>query len=172
KKEKRLRGESERRCGSGLQLEAGGGQPVEAAPHQAIDQDYDGGHDQGRGQKQVKAAGIAGAADGAAQPGGFHDFPLKMKIFRDDTGIPRAARRGDHSGDEVGKNSREDEVTPAIETAKSENVGDFFQIRGNGHSAGDDVEEDVPLSAEEHERHGSNFHATAQANQKKKNDRE
>jgi hypothetical protein len=31
---------------SGFELEAGGGQPVEAAPDEAIDQDHDGGHDQ------------------------------------------------------------------------------------------------------------------------------
>ena len=95
-----------------------------------------------------------------------------MEIFRDDAGVPRAARGRNHSGDEIGKNSGEDQVAPAIETAESKDVGDFFQIRGNGHSAGDDVEQNVPLGAEEHERHGGNFHAAAQVNQEKKNDGE
>ena len=47
---------------SGFELEAGGGQAVEAAPDEAIDQDHDGGHDQRGGQKQVEAAGVLPSA--------------------------------------------------------------------------------------------------------------
>ncbi len=44
----------------------------------------------------------------------------------------------------------------------------LLQVRGNGHGTGDNIEKDVPLSAEKHECHGGDLHAAVQANQKKK----
>ncbi len=78
------------------------------------------GHDQSGRQKQMKVAGVAGAADGAAKAGSFNNFPLKMKVFGDDAGVPSAARRGDHSCDEIGENSWKNQVAPAIETSEIE----------------------------------------------------
>ncbi len=42
-----------------------------------------------------------------------------------------------------------------------EEGGDLLEVVGNGHGAGDDVEEDVPLGAEEHKGDGSDAHAAA-----------
>src|SRR5467141_3551003 len=117
----------------------------------------------------VEAAGVAGAADGAAEAGGRNDSALKMKIFRNDAGVPRAARCRHHAGDEIRKNGRQDEVAPAIPGAEAVDFRGFLEVRGNGHGAGDDVEEDVPLRAEEHQEHGRNLEASAEAKQKKKN---
>src|SRR6266513_1801874 len=100
-----------------LQLEAGGGEAIERPPEQPVDEHDDGGHDERRSEQDVEAAGVAGAADGAAEAGGRNDSALEMKIFRDDAGVPRAARRGHHAGEEIRKNRGQDEVTPAIRGA-------------------------------------------------------
>src|SRR5467141_3861427 len=119
----------------------------------------------------VEAAGVAGATDGAAEAGGRNDSALEMKIFRDDAGVPSAARCGHHAGDEIRKNRGQDEVAPAIPGAEAVDFRGFLEVRGNGHGAGDDVKEDVPLRAEKHQEHGGNFEAAAEAKQKKKNNR-
>src|SRR5216684_2123950 len=154
-----------------FQLEAGRGEAIEAAPQQAVDEHDNGGHDERRSEQHIEAAGVAGAADGAAESRGRNDSALEMKIFRDDAGVPGAARSGHHSSDEIRKNAGQDEVAPAIPGAEAVNLRSFLEVRGNGHGAGDDVEEDVPLRAEEHQEHGGNLEAAAEAKQKKKNNR-
>src|SRR5467141_2457553 len=94
-----------------------------------------------------------------------------MKILRNDACVPRAIRGGYHAGDEIRKNSRQDEVAPAIPGAEAVDLRGFLEVGGNGHGAGDDVEEDVPLRAEKHQEHGGNLEASAEAKQKKKNNR-
>src|SRR5207302_1629078 len=81
------------------------------------------------------------------------------------------ARCGHHAGDQIRKNRGQDEVAPAIPGAEAVDLRGFLEVRGNGHGAGDDVEEDVPLRAEEHQEHGRNLEAFAEAKQKKKNNR-
>src|SRR5260370_3519109 len=155
-----------------FQLEARGGQAVEAPPKQAIDEHHDRRHNERRSQQHIEAAGVAGAADGAAETRGRNNPSLKGKIFRDDAGVPRAARCGYHAGDEVRKNPWQDEVAPAIPGAEAVDLRGFLEVRGDGHGAGDDVEEDVPLRAEEHQQHGGYLDAASEAQQKKKNNRE
>src|SRR6267143_116465 len=94
-----------------------------------------------------------------------------MKILRNDACVPRATRGGYHAGDEIRKNSRQDEVAPAIPGAEAVDLRGFLEVSGNGHGAGDDVEEDVPLRAEKHQEHGGNLKASAEAKQKEKNNR-
>ena len=50
--------------------------------------------------------------------------------------------------------------------------GHFAQVGGDGHGAGDDVEEDVPLRAEQHERNGADAEAAADLDQADEQDRE
>src|SRR5882762_7673614 len=94
-----------------------------------------------------------------------------MKILRNDACVPRAVRGGYHAGDDIRKNSQQDEVAPAIPGAEAIDLRGFLEVRGNGHCAGDDVEEDVPLRAEKHQEHGGNLKASAEAKQKEKNNR-
>src|SRR5229473_4417489 len=154
-----------------LQLEARRGEAIEAAPQQAVDEHDNGGHDERRSEQHIEAAGVAGAADGAAESRGRNDSALEMKIFRDDAGVPGAARSGHHAGDEIRKNAGQDEVAPAIPGAEAVDLRGFLEVRGNGHGAGDDVEENVPLRAEEHQEHGGDLEAAAEAQQEKKNNR-
>src|SRR5260370_6711950 len=157
-----LYSQTERTKGNGrlsLQLETQGGQPVEASPQQPVDEHDDSGHDQRRSKQHVKAAGIAGAADGASQSWGRNNFPLEMKIFCDDAGVPGAARRRHHARDEIRENARQDEVPPAGPGPEPVDLRGFLKIRGNGHGAGDHIEKDGPLRTEKHQQHGGNVEA-------------
>jgi len=53
-----------------------------------------------------------------------------------------------------GENAGQDQVAPAIPGAEAVDLRGCLEVRGNGRGAGDDVEEDVPLRAEEHQEHG------------------
>src|SRR5579862_1019951 len=156
---------------SSFKLESGGGEVVEAPPDQAIDADDDGGHQDGGGQKHIEVATVAGAADGAAEARRREDVALKMEIFGNDGRVPGAAGSGDHASDQVGENSGKDQVAPAFPATEVKNFGGFFQIGGDSHGAGDDVEEDVPLGAEEDQQHGSPLHAAAAVNEEEQNHR-
>ena len=50
--------------------------------------------------------------------------------------------------------------------------GCFAEVGGDGHGAGDDVEEDVPLGAEEHEGDGADAEAAADFDQADEQDGE
>src|SRR6202158_2828647 len=152
-----------------LQFKAGGGEAIEAPPKQPIDEHHDGGHDERRSEQDVEAAGVAGAGDGASAPGSRNDSALEMKIFRNDAGVPSAAGCRHHAGDEIRENARQDEVAPAIPGAEAVDLRSFLEVRGNGRGAGNDVEEDVPLRAEEHQEHGGDLEAAAKTKQEKKN---
>lgn len=54
----------------GFELEARRGQPVEAPPQQTIDEHHHRRHNERCSEQHIEAAGIAGAADGAAEPRG------------------------------------------------------------------------------------------------------
>src|SRR5258708_34361053 len=62
-------------------------------------------------------------------------------------------------------------MPPAAPGREAKDPRGFFQVGGDGHGAGDDVEEDVPLGAEKHDEHGGDFETATQADQEKQNDR-
>ena len=66
----------------------------------------------------------------------------------------------------------EDDGAPALPPGEVEEGGDLFQVVGDGHGAGDDVEEDVPLGAEQHEGDGADAHAAAVPDEGEKKHRE
>ena len=74
------------------------------------------------------------------RPGTETNAALKMEIFGDDAGVPRSAGGGDHIGNQIRKNCRQDQKTPAIPGSETENARDFFQVRRNRHGAGYDIE--------------------------------
>src|SRR5216684_4477267 len=151
-----------------LQLEAGGRKAIQAAPEQPVDEHDDRGHDERRSQQHIEAARIAGAADGAAKTRRRNNPSLEMKIFRDDAGVPRSARCRHQARYEIRKYSRQDQVTPAIPGAEAVDLRRFLEVGRNGQRTGDDVEENVPLRAEEHQEHRSNLQAAAKAKQKRR----
>ena len=95
-----------------------------------------------------------------------------MEIFRHDAGVPRTAGSGNHPGHEIRKNPRKNQEAPAIPGTETKNRGSFLQVRGQRHSTGDDVEKDVPLRAQQHQKHRGDFQSATQTNQKQQNHRE
>ena len=72
--------------------------------------------------------------------------------FGNYAGIPCAARGGDGAGYIVGENSRKHHFAPPFPSANMKRIGGLAEIGGKGRGASDDVEEYVPLSAENHQR--------------------
>ena len=70
----------------------------------------------------------------------------------DDGGVPGAAGRGDRARDVIGKDPRQDDPAPPQPAADAEIARGLAQIAGEGGGAGDDVEQDVPLRAQDHQR--------------------
>src|ERR1700722_20881528 len=90
---------------SRLQLEARGGQAVESLPERSIYSYDNNRHDHGCSQKHRQIPRIRGPADRRPQTAHGKRFTLKMKIFRDDAGVPGAARSRHHACYQVRKNS-------------------------------------------------------------------
>src|SRR5579875_2027934 len=63
------------------------------------------------------------------------------------------------------------QAPPANKTAKAESSGNLLQIARNRHSPSDDVKEQIPLRAENHEQNGCGVHAAPSTNEKQQNDR-
>src|SRR5208283_1503975 len=95
-----------------------------------------------------------------------------MKALRDDAGVPCSAGGGDQSGDQVGKDSGQKQGAPALEAAQAEHTAHFFKVRRNGAGPGDNIEEDVPLRAQQQENNRANSQPTAGPNQQKQKDGE
>ena len=99
-------------------------------------------------------------------------LPPKYVVLGEDAGVPRASGGGHHARDQEGKDSRQDQLLPAIELGEAEEGGDLLEVGGDGHCAGDDVEQDVPLGPHQHECDRSDSQAVAQLDQRKQNDGE
>ena len=80
-------------------------------------------------------------------------------------GIPRTARGRHHAGDEIGKDAGKNQRGPALPAREVVERSSLAQVRGDGHRAGDHVEEDVPLRAEQHQRDGADAEAAADLDQ-------
>ena len=86
-------------------------------------------------------------------------------VFGEDRRVPGAARCRDHAGDEVGKDAGEDEPGPALPASEVVERSNLAQVGGDGHGAGDHVEEDVPLRAEQHQGDGPDAEPAADFDQ-------
>ena len=70
-----------------------------------------------------------------------------------DAGVPGAARGGDGAGDVVGEDPGQDDPAPPLPAAHvRSSPRPRLQVGREGAGAGDDVEQDVPLGAEDHQR--------------------
>src|SRR5215469_17055361 len=122
-------------------------QGVKAAPKEAIGRNHGCRHDDGGSEKEIEVAAVAGLADGCSQPDRRVDPTLEMEVFGNDAGVPSATGSGNQSGDQVRKDSREDQLSPAGQTVESKDGAAFLQVRRDGDCAGDNVKQDVPLRA-------------------------
>ena len=135
-----------------LETEAPFGETVERPPHQAI-----AGHDHERhdADAQHDARIVAGSAcfgDVGAEAGGLELGVAPARHLGDDAGVPRAARRGERAGDVVRQDPGQDDLAPPLPGAQAKQGRDLAQVGREGAGAGDDVEQDVPLRAQHHQR--------------------
>src|SRR5271166_2548722 len=149
---------------------ARGGQPVHPPPDQAVDGDHHDGHDNRRSQQQIEIAGVAGTRDGSAQTNGGVRLVLQPEILSDDAGVPRAARSGDKTSDEIGEDSGQNQSAPALKAFELEQVRRFSQIGGNRHGARDYVEQDVPLRSQQQKQNGTEPQTAANSNEHQQHD--
>src|ERR1700722_2785472 len=119
---------TDRKTKSALRFEAEArfGEAIKFAPKQAIDGYHRCRHHHGCGEEQMEVAAVGGLRDGRAEGEGRVDVSLEMKIFGDDAGIPRAPGGGHHAGDEIRKNSREDQFFPTRNAREIKDGAGFF----------------------------------------------
>jgi len=110
--------------------------------------------------------------DGGAEAGGGVDVAFEVEIFGDDTGVPRTAGSRDHAGDEVGKDSRQDQFFPALDSPQAKNGAAFLEIGGERHGPGDHVEQHIPLRAQQQHHNRGYAKAAAEADEQQQDDRQ
>ena len=92
--------------------------------------------------------------------------------LRDDRGVPGPARGGDGARHVVGEHARQDDPAPPQPAAHPEVARRLLQVAGERRRAGDDVEQDVPLRAEDHQRRQPDVRAAGEADDQHDEDRE
>lgn len=97
------------------------GQGVHSAPDEAVDGHHGGGHHDGGGKKKLEVAGVGSLADGGSQSNGCVNVSLQLGVFRYDARIPGTARGCHETGDEIRKDSRQDQLLPACDSGEPEN---------------------------------------------------
>ena len=73
----------------------------------------------------------------------------------DDGGVPRAARRGDAASAPRAEHRRQDQLGPPLPRVQMERPRGLAQVIGNGRSARNHVEQDVPLRSQRHEQNAA-----------------
>src|ERR1700691_1135997 len=95
-----------------------------------------------------------------------------MKVLRHDARVPRSTGRGDQARDQVRENARQYDNAPAIRPAEVEQAGDLPEIGWNGAGSRDDVEQYVPLRADQHEDYRAHPQSAAELDDPEQQDRE
>jgi hypothetical protein len=85
------------------------------------------------------------ATDYGTQSSRRESLAIQVKVLGQDARIPGAPRSSHKTGDQVGKDSRQNQLSPSFPSAELEDAADFLQVSRQGDRAGDDVEQDVPL---------------------------
>src|SRR5580658_9342377 len=155
---------------SAFEFIPGFGEAVEAAPDQPVHGDHHERDEDGGQKDDGETSAVSGGADLGAEADGLQGAVLQVRIFRVDRSIPCAAGGGDHAGNEVREDSGENELCPTLPAGEVVEGRHFPQVGGDGHGSGDDVEKDVPLCAEEHQRDGADAESPADANQADEDD--
>src|SRR5579862_4456889 len=100
-------------------------QPIEPAPYEAIDRHNGGRHHHGGCEQQIEVPLIRCLGDGGSQSGGGVDLPLEVKILGHDAGVPSASRSRHQACDEIGKNSWQNQLPPALQSLQVKYLAAF-----------------------------------------------
>src|SRR5260221_6714896 len=135
-----------------VEAQALGGDVVEPAPEQSIEyNDIDAQH--GDAESDALAMPDFGpVADIGADAGRGKRRVAQLHHLRHDAGVQRAAGGGDRAGDVGREDARQDDAPPPQPACDPEIVGGVSEIAGQRGGARDDIEENVPLRAEDHQR--------------------
>src|SRR6516165_4162373 len=95
---------------------------------------------------------------------------LKTEVFRDDAGVPGPAGCCDKTRNKEWKDSRQQQPAPPLHSAQAKYVADFFEVSRQGHRPGNDIEQDVPLGAQQQQNDRADSQSTPDANQRQKYD--
>ena len=99
---------------SGLKFETAGREGVKRSPDEAVNRNDHHGHHQGGGQEQAIIAAVGRLADDRTQPDRRDGLAAEMEVFSHDAGIPRPARGGNETRDQVRKYGRQEQSSPAL----------------------------------------------------------
>ncbi len=86
-----------------------------------------------------------------AQAVGLQRGVAPRRQFRHDARVPRPARRRAGPRDPEGEDGRQVQHPEALPAADAEAVGRLLQVVRHRHRPGDDVEQHVPLRAQQHQ---------------------
>ena len=90
-----------------FQLELGRCQRVQTTPNQAVNRQYDDRHQYRRDQKDRIVPLVRPATNHGAQSGRRESLAIHVEVFGQDAGIPGASRSRHETGNQVGKNPRQ-----------------------------------------------------------------
>src|SRR6266850_3890975 len=107
------------------------------------------GHHDGRCKQQTEIARICDMTDCCSKANGRNGPSPEVEVFRHNTGVPCATSGSDQSSDKPWNNSRHDQMPPSLPTAETKDVRSFLQVSGDRHRTSDDIEEHIPLCAEQ-----------------------
>src|SRR5450631_2086180 len=128
------------------------GKSVERAPHGSVKRDHIERHDGNAEDQSWIVSALGCLSNVCTEPVSGQVGVAPARDFGDDARVPRAARRGDGARNVVRKDARQHHVLPPRPTGQAQAGSSFLEIARESGCACDDVEQDVPLRAEHHQR--------------------
>src|SRR5580658_10974496 len=125
---------------------------IERTPERAIDQNDEQAHHGDAKHNAMEIAGIGLFRNIGAEALRYEAVVSPTRHFSNDARIPRSAGGGDCAGHIVGKDGGDRDPPPPQPAANAKIGAGRSQLGGDGHCSSNDVEEDVPLRAKDHQR--------------------
>src|SRR5438552_7834062 len=104
---------------------------AERPPNEPVEADDGRSHETDRSGEDVEVAAFGRLTDRRAQSGRRERLAAILHVFGDDAGVPRSAHRGYPTGQEAGKDGRQDEFLPAMPPGESRQPRYFPQLTRN-----------------------------------------
>src|SRR4029077_10039788 len=125
---------------------------VERSPDQPVEKRHQYAHDGNAEHDPRKIAGLRrkryiGAESLRRQVG-----IAPARDLRNDGCVPRSSRGSDRAGDVIGENAGQYGLDPPAPALEMETAGGLTHVGRKCTGARDDVEEDIPLRAQDHQR--------------------
>src|SRR5581483_4483771 len=146
------------------------GDAIQAPPEKAVERHHDHNHRQGRGEKYWIISRRRRFGNLRAQSSRVIRLSAKRDVFGNYRCVPTAARRRNHSRNQVRKHGRQNHRTPARPTAQAKRFDGIHQIARNRRRARDDIEQHIPLRAHQHQYNRRQIQPTGKSNENQNED--